>query len=240
MTVFTNIPQEIEDASGDPTARRGATSSRRPDFSSWASARPVLPRRSSTPQGPGPYPDPDFRQLDTWIVIREDNTATFFVGKTDLGQGTGTAFRQIMCDELDMAYDRTSCVMGSTDITPDQGGSGGSDALQSDGYPMRRVAAEARRVLLDMASAHFGVPVAALSVRDGVVSVTAEPSRQVTYGQLIGGRRFNVTLTGDRRNRRGWNGAHQERPGPQAVGTAAAALRHSAEGGRIARSGRWT
>ena len=58
--------------------------------------------------GPGPYPDLDFRQLDSWIVIRQDNTATFYVGKTDLGQGTGTAFRQIMSDELDIAYDRTS------------------------------------------------------------------------------------------------------------------------------------
>jgi nicotinate dehydrogenase subunit B len=85
-------------------------------------------------------------------VIREDNTATFYVGKTDLGQGTGTAFRQIMCDELDIAYEKTSCVMGSTDVTVDQGGSGGSDALQTDGWPMRRVAAEARRVLLEMAS----------------------------------------------------------------------------------------
>ena len=36
----------------------------------------------------GPYPDIDFLQLDSWIVIRPDNTATFFVGKTDLGQGT--------------------------------------------------------------------------------------------------------------------------------------------------------
>src|SRR4029079_19205479 len=97
----------------------------------------------------GPYPDPDFRQLDSWIVIRADNTATFFVGKTDLGQGTGTAFRQMMADELDMAYDKTSCVMGTTNTTVDQGGSGGSDAIQTDGWPMRRVAAEARRVLLD-------------------------------------------------------------------------------------------
>ena len=147
-------------------------------------------------QMPGPYADPDFRQLDSWIVIRQDNTATFYVGKTDLGQGTGTAFRQIMADELDIAYDNTTCVMGSTDVTVDQGGSGGSDALQTDGYPMRRVAAEARRVLLDMASAQLGVPVTALVVSDGVVSVAAEPSRTVTYGQLIGGKRFNVTLTG--------------------------------------------
>ncbi|MDP2389527.1 MAG: hypothetical protein Q8N52_04295, partial [Acidobacteriota bacterium] len=35
-------------------------------------------------QAAGPYPDPDFLQLDSWIVIRADNTATFFVGKTDL------------------------------------------------------------------------------------------------------------------------------------------------------------
>ena len=151
-------------------------------------------------QGPGPYPDIDFRQLDSWIVIRQDNTATFFVGKTDLGQGTGTAFRQIMADELDMPYDSTSCVMGTTDVTVDQGGSGGSDALQTDGYPMRRVAAEARRVLLDLAAARFGVPVGQLAVSDGVVSVAADPSRKVTYGELIGGKRFNVTLTGNNIN----------------------------------------
>ena len=133
-------------------------------------------------------------------MIRQDNTATFFVGKTDLGQGTGTAFRQIMADELDMPYDKTSCVMGNTDVTVDQGGSGGSDALQTDGYPMRRVAAEARRVLLEMASARLGVPVAQLAVSDSVVSVAADPSKKVTYGELIGGKRFNVTLTGNNIN----------------------------------------
>jgi CO/xanthine dehydrogenase Mo-binding subunit len=146
--------------------------------------------------GPGPYPDPDFRQLDAWIAIRQDNTATFFVGKTDLGQGTGTAFRQIMCDELDFPYERSSVIMGSTDVTVDQGGSGGSDALQTDGWPMRRVAAEARRVLLDMASTRFGVPVDQLAVAGGVITVPADPSKRVTYGELIGNRCFNVTLTG--------------------------------------------
>jgi nicotinate dehydrogenase subunit B len=145
----------------------------------------------------GPYIDPDFRQLDSWVVIRQDNTATFYVGKTDLGQGTGTAFRQIMSDELDMAYDATSVVMGTTDLTVDQGGSGGSDALQTDGWPMRRVAAEARRVLLDMGAASLGVPVSQLTVSDGVITVRGDASKRVTYGQLVGGKRFNVTLTGN-------------------------------------------
>jgi CO/xanthine dehydrogenase Mo-binding subunit len=147
-------------------------------------------------QAPGPYPDPDFRQLDSWIVIHEKNTATFYVGKTDCGQGTGTAFRQMMADELDIDYDKTACVMGSTDVTVDQGGSGGSDAIQTDGWPMRRVAAEARRVLLDMASVKFGVPVEALAVSSAVISVKADPTKRVSYGELIGGKKFHVALTG--------------------------------------------
>jgi len=163
---------------------------------SLAEADPLAAAQAGA-AGPGPYPDRDFRQLDSWIVIRENNTATFYVGKTDLGQGTGTAFRQLMADELDMAYDATSCVMGHTDVTVDQGGSGGSDALQVDGWPMRRVAAEARRVLLDMGSQRLGVPVDQLTVSAGVITSKADPSRRVSYGELIGGRRFNVTLTGD-------------------------------------------
>ena len=144
----------------------------------------------------GLYPDPDFRQLDSWIVIHQDNTATFYVGKTDCGQGTGTAFRQLMSDELDIAYDKTSLVMGSTDVTPDQGGSGGSDAIQRDAWPMRRVAAEARRVLLGLASDRFGVSVDQLAVSDAVITLTTDPSRSVTYADLVGGRQFNVRLAG--------------------------------------------
>jgi CO/xanthine dehydrogenase Mo-binding subunit len=146
--------------------------------------------------GTGPYPDPNFLELDTWIVIHPDNTATFFVGKTDGGQGTGTAFRQMMCDELDLAYETTSLVMGRTDTTPDQGGSGGSDAIERDGWPMRRVAAEARRVLLELGSEHLNTPVAALAVSNGTISVAADATKSVTYAELVGGKRFDVTLTG--------------------------------------------
>ena len=144
----------------------------------------------------GPYRDPDFLQLDTWIVIHPDNTATFFVGKTDGGQGTGTAFRQMMCDELDIAYDKTRLVMGCTDITPDQGGSGGSDGVERDGQTMRRVAAEARRVLLELGSEHLGVPVDMLAVTNATITLKSDPAKEVTYAQLIGGKRFNVGLTG--------------------------------------------
>jgi CO/xanthine dehydrogenase Mo-binding subunit len=199
MTTFTSIPKYIEDVL---EKQIGATSRR--DFLKTSgllivslSASAAAGPHAAAAQAAGPYPDPDFRQLDSWIVIHEDDTATFFVGKTDCGQGTGTSFRQMMSDELDIAYDKTTCVMGSTDITVDQGGSGGSDAIQTDGWPMRRVAAEARRVLLEMGSTRLGVPVDQLAVSAGLITVKADPSRRVTYGQLIGGKRFNVALTGN-------------------------------------------
>jgi nicotinate dehydrogenase subunit B len=167
-------------------------------FSAAKIAGPIdaFAQAGTAPQAAGPYPDPDYKQLDSWIAVHEDGTATFSVGKTDCGQGTGTAFRQMMADELDIDYGKTTCVMGSTDVTVDQGGSGGSDAIQTDGWPMRRVAAEARRVLLDMASARFGVPADALAVSAGVITVKADPSKRVTYGELIGGKKFHVALTG--------------------------------------------
>src|SRR4029450_5447233 len=132
----------------------------------------VLAQQSpAVPAAAGPYPDPDYLQLDTWIVIHPDNTATFYVGKTDGGQGTGTAFRQMMCDELDIEYDKTSLVMGCTDVTPDQGGSGGSDGVERDGQTMRRVAAEARRILLELGGQHLSAPVDMLAVTNTTISL---------------------------------------------------------------------
>ena len=160
-----------------------------------SNADEIVPSASAQARS-GPYIDPDYHQLDSWVVIHQDGTATFYVGKTDCGQGTGTSFRQLMSDELDIAYDKTTCIMGSTDITVDQGGSGGSTAMERDAWPMRRAAAEARRVLLDMGANELGVTVNQVAVSDGVISVKADPARKVTYGQLIGGKKFNVTLTG--------------------------------------------
>ncbi len=146
------------------------------------------------------YPDPDFLQLDSWLVVHEDGTVTFYVGKTDGGQGTGTATQQMMCDELDVAFDQATLVMGRTDRTVDQGGSGGSDAIERDAMVGRRIAAEARRVLLEMASERLEAPVEELEVSDGVVSVRRDSARTVGYGELIGGRRFDVALTGENVN----------------------------------------
>jgi CO/xanthine dehydrogenase Mo-binding subunit len=192
------IPKHVEEVL--ITHRRGFLKSAGMLLATFAaggtSVTEALARNAATDQSPGPYHDPDFHQLDSWIVIHEDNTATFYVGKTDPGQGTGTGFRQLMSDELDIAFEHTTCIMGSTDITVNQGGSGGSSAMERDSWPMRRAAAEARRVLLEMGSERLGVPVDQLSVENAVISAKNDPSKHVTYGELIAGKKFNVTLTG--------------------------------------------
>jgi nicotinate dehydrogenase subunit B len=198
MTSFTSIPKRIEEALENVTTPRRTflKSAGLLAVSFGAGGIRALAQNGAAPQTAGPYPDPDFHQLDSWIVVHQDNTATFYVGKTDCGQGTGTSFRQLMADEMDIAFEKTTCIMGSTDNTVDQGGSGGSTAMERDAWPMRRAAAEARRVLLEMGSAQLGVPADRLTVSDCVIAVQNDPSKRVTYGELIGGKRFNVTLTG--------------------------------------------
>ena len=117
MSTTLQLPRAIEEAlrSANPSiSRRGFLASSGALVVSVTIGGVPGGRALAQAVGAGPYPDPDFLQLDTWIVIHPNNTATFFVGKTDGGQGTGTAFRQMMCDELDMAYDQTSLVMGTT------------------------------------------------------------------------------------------------------------------------------
>jgi len=197
MTHSTGIPKQVEEVLS--THRRGFLRSAGllvMSFVTSSEAFEADAQNSAADLAAGPYPDLDFRQLDSWIVIHENNTATFYVGKTDCGQGTGTSFRQLMSDELDIAFEQTTCIMGSTDNTVDQGGSGGSTAMERDSWPMRRAAAEARRVLLEMGSAHLGVPVNLLAVSNAVITVKGDPSKRVTYGELIGGKRLNVRLTG--------------------------------------------
>src|SRR5213078_2362895 len=53
-------------------------------------------------------------------------------------------------------------------------------------------AATAREVLLEMASKRLGVPVARLAIADGAIS--GPTGARVTYGELVGGRRFELPL----------------------------------------------
>jgi CO/xanthine dehydrogenase Mo-binding subunit len=133
-------------------------------------------------------------QLDSWIAIKADGTATAFFGKIDCGQGTDVAIRMMVAEELDLPFERVSLVMGDTEKTINQGGASGSTGVKKGGGTLRNMAAEARRVLLEMASRKLGVPADQLNVSDGAISASSDPSKRTSYAELIGNRFFNTTI----------------------------------------------
>src|SRR6185503_304951 len=139
---------------------------------------------------------PDPNAVDSWLAVHADNTATVFFGKCELGQGNTTGLLQIVGEELDLDMGQLSAMRLDTNVTPDQGATSSSSSIHRGGPPLRAAAAEARQALLVLASVKLGEQPGSLVVAKGVVSVDGQPSRSVTYGELIGGKRFDVKITG--------------------------------------------
>lgn len=137
------------------------------------------------------------QELDSWIAVHPDGRVTAFFGKTEMGQGVDVAIAQMVAEELDVAYERVSVVMGDTALTCNQGGASGSTGIQRGGIALRNAAAEARRVLVEMGAQRLGVPAGQVTVEDGVVQVPGYARQRVSYAELIGGKYFNHKL--------GWN-----------------------------------
>jgi CO/xanthine dehydrogenase Mo-binding subunit len=143
-------------------------------------------------QGAKPPLTPD--QLSSYIAVNADGTVSAFFGKMDMGHGLFVAIGQIVADELDVPFKAVKVHMGDTATSVNQGGASGSTGIQNGGKQMRMAAAEARRVLLEMAAAKLGTPADQLIVIDGVVSAAFNRDKKTTYAELIGGKYFNVEL----------------------------------------------
>ncbi len=137
---------------------------------------------------------PDPKQVDTWLAIHADNTATVYIGFAELGQGNSTALLQVAAEELDMDMSQLKTVRLDTNVTPNQGGTYSSASIQRGGPQVRTAAAEARQALLQLASNKLNAPPDRLAVSKGVVSSSAGGS--VKYGELVGDKQFHLAFTG--------------------------------------------
>jgi nicotinate dehydrogenase subunit B len=143
-------------------------------------------------QGTKPPLTPD--QLSSYIAVNADGTVSAFFGKMDMGHGLFVAIGQMVAEELDVPFKAVKVFMGDTATSVNQGGASGSTGIQLGGKQMRMAAAEARRVLLEMASAQLGTPVDQLIVINGTVSAAFNRDKKTSYAELIGGKYFNVQL----------------------------------------------
>ena len=128
-------------------------------------------------------------EVDSFLAIDKAGNVTAYSGKVDLGTGITTALRQIVAEELDVPTGRIELVQGDTSLTPDQGTTWGSLTVQVGGMQLRQAAAAARQALMTEAAKRLGTD--QLTVTDGVVS---GGGKKVSYGELIGGKTFAITL----------------------------------------------
>ncbi|MDG2175214.1 MAG: molybdopterin-dependent oxidoreductase [Gammaproteobacteria bacterium] len=140
---------------------------------------------------------PDPEQIDSWIAIHQDNTATVFIGFAELGQGCSTALLQVAAEELDMSMVQVGTAGLDTHVTPNQGGTYSSSAMRRGGPQVQQAAAEARQALLGMAAEHLQQPITNLAVANGIVTSVSDGDASITYGELIGDQQFNLAFTGN-------------------------------------------
>jgi len=135
--------------------------------------------------GRGAYPT----DLNAYLRIGGDGRVTGFAGKVELGQGATTALAQLLADELDVPYDSVDMVLADTDLCPYDMGTFGSMCIRNFGPALRAAAAEARAVLLQMASERLQAPAERLQVKAGVITDPSQ-AKHVSYGELVQGKRI--------------------------------------------------
>ncbi len=134
------------------------------------------------------------KDYNAFLHIAEDGTVTCFTGKIEMGQGIITSLAQMMADELNVPFEKVKMVMGDTDLCPYDQGTWGSLSTREFGPHMRAAVAEARAVLLELASEKLGVPVSQLEVKDGIITDTKNSTQSVSYAQLTKGKKIEKYL----------------------------------------------
>jgi nicotinate dehydrogenase subunit B len=142
-------------------------------------------------RGPdGGYPE----DPNAYLKVGADGRVTCFTGKIEMGQGIHTSLAMMLAEELDVPLAAVDMVMGDTALCPYDAGTFGSRSTKYFGPPMRQAAAEARGILVRLASQRLGVPEGELATADGAVHPVKDPARKATYAELVGGKRIEVRL----------------------------------------------
>ena len=153
-----------------------------------------LPTIPANPAFDGPGQIKLTPELDGWIKIDDAGDITFYTGRVEIGNGILTALHQIIAEELTVSFDAVTLVSGETDIVPNQGITSATTTIGVAANVIRTAAATARNQLLDLAATNLGVGRDQLQIVDGVISVTKDTSKSVSYGDLIGGKQFEIKV----------------------------------------------
>ncbi len=127
---------------------------------------------------------------NAFVRIGADDTVTVVIKHLDMGQGNTTGLATILADELGADWSRVRTEFAPADAAryanllmgPIQG-TGGSTAVANSWVQLRKAGAAAREMLVAAASFQWRVPVAEITVADGIVRHAAS-NRQARFGEL--------------------------------------------------------
>src|SRR5262245_36755330 len=129
--------------------------------------------------------------LSAWLHIGEQGMVTVYTGKVEVGQNARTSLTQAVAEELHAPLASIRLVMGDTALTPYDMGTFGSQTPPRMWPQMRKAAAAAREMLMDLASQKWMVERMSLKVADGKVTAG---SHSATFGELTNGQKLTRTI----------------------------------------------
>lgn len=136
------------------------------------------------------------QEIGGWLHIAEDGAVTVYTGKVEVGQDIRTSLAQAVAEELRVTVKAIRMVMGDTDLTPYDAGTFGSQTTPQMNPRLRRAAAAAREMLIDLAAEQLKTDRSALVAADGKISNPAV-KKSIGYGQLTKGQKLVKTIGDD-------------------------------------------
>lgn len=132
--------------------------------------------------------------IAAWISIASDSRVTVFTGKVEVGQNIRTSLAQQVAEELRVPFDSISMLMGDTDLVPWDAGTFGSRTTPTMGPELRKMAAAARQLLVEMAARRWNADPVTLTASDAKVS-GPHPGQSLSYGELTHGEKLVQTVS---------------------------------------------
>ena len=181
--------ERLEDVLADHGLPPDAKFDRREFISALGGGIAVLilfPRADGEAQRPGAEGP---TEIAGWIHVDQAGEVTAFVGKVELGQNARTSLSMVVAEELRIEPASVNLVMADTSVTPFDMGTFGSRTTPYTVPPLRKAAAAARELLIDLAAQQLGVERAALTVADRKVTHAAD-GRSLSFGELTKGQKL--------------------------------------------------
>lgn len=128
---------------------------------------------------------PSFASSSAVVKLNEDGTVILLIGSIEIGQGTPTAFAQLVAEGLQIPIERVKVInRRETDYVPYSWQTVASRGTFMDGNAVLRAVEDLKRQVKATAAQVLGMPEDALTIADGRVFVAREPEKGLSLGEV--------------------------------------------------------